>query len=549
MITLRPYQEEAIETIMASMLQDRYMLLQAATGAGKTIIFSELIKRLLKEFRMRIAVLAHRRELIIQTADKLRKVWPGVPLGIACAGVTGNINLHSPVVVGSIQTLATRANRTAPFHLIILDEVHRLPAKNKESQFRQFLDKMESNFSDLRVLGVTATPYRLAHGYIYGTECKPGFENWFSKLHFRIGIRDLQEQGFLCGVRAKEAENIEAELMGIRTTGGEYNLQDLSDLMSREVHVGSAVNAYREYGENRKHVVVFCVTIEHAKLVRHAFQEAGLSTGCVHSEMTLQERDRVLADYESGKLRILTNVGVLQEGWDSPQTDCIILCRPTKSPALYVQQIGRALRIHPGKEDMLILDLSGNIHTHGDPDNPQIKIPGISKKAPPPATKTCPQCKGIVLATAKECRCIVLSPEGIARECGYQWPAPELVERNEPVVLVDVQWKAPEQRYLKIEDIEPVEYESKAGNKMLKLFVHGSLNGGKLPKRLMDFLDFEGNASEYGRKKARMFWRQLGGDEPPPDTIQEALERFDELTVPEEVKVREDGPYLKIVGW
>lgn len=355
MYTLRPYQEEAIETVIRAMCSDRYVLLQAATGAGKTILFSDLIRRFLKDYQMRIAVLAHRRELITQVSDKLRKVWPDAPIGLACASVTNDVDTDAPVVIGSIQTLSRRLGKTSPFDLVIIDEAHRLPPRNQKSQYRTFLTRMEEHYPGLRVLGVTATPYRLGVGYIYGNLCKPGVENWFPDLHYKVGIGTLMDAGYICGIRAKEAENIEAELAGIRTSGGEYNISDLSDLMSREVHVGSAVKAYQQYGEDRRHVVVFCVTIEHAEKLLEAYREAGYTAGCVHSGMTLEERDRTLADYESGRIRILTNVGVLQEGWDSPQTDCIMLCRPTKSPALYVQQIGRALRIHPGKEDMLIL--------------------------------------------------------------------------------------------------------------------------------------------------------------------------------------------------
>lgn len=277
-------------------------------------------------------------------------------MGIACAGLSSHVNMSRPVVIGSIQTVGNRLRRSAdvfPFHMIIIDEVHRLPPRNMESQYQTFLETMEDRFPELRVLGVTATPYRLGHGSIHGMECKAANQNWFSKLHFRIGIRDLQEEGYLCGIRAKEAVDIRDELKTLSTSNGEYNLGELSELMSREVHIGSAVKVYENYGENRQHVVVFCVTIEHARRVMEAFQKAGHSTGCIHSKMNPAGRDTVLSAFESGKIRILTNVGILTEGWDSPAVDCVLMCRPTRSPALYVQMIGRGTRIHPTKEDVL----------------------------------------------------------------------------------------------------------------------------------------------------------------------------------------------------
>jgi DNA repair protein RadD len=581
-VILRPYQEEAVQAIMESMVKDRFLLLQMATGAGKTIVFCELIKRILEQYQMRICVLAHRRELVQQNADKLLKVWPDAPVGIACASLNGNANLDAPVVVGSIQTLANRLGSTAPFHLVIVDEAHRIPSVNKPSQYLSFLGTMQSYFPDLRVLGVTATPFRLGLGYIYGDKCKRDARPWFDRLHYRIGIQELQDLGFLCGIRAKEARNIDSDLRGISKSGGDFNLGELSDLMSREIHVGSAVQAYREYGEGRQHVVVFCCTIDHAAKVKDAFASSGYVSGIVHSELSLDDRDRTLGEYEAGRINVLVNVGVLQEGWDSPKTDCIILCRPTMSPALYVQQIGRALRIHPGKEDMLILDLSGNITRHGSPDAPKIIIPGTaeskdSSTSDGAGVKKCPKCKEYCGSRMSECP-----------SCGYLF----VIEQHESVQMRDVKWKRPEVLSLDVSSIEPSYFTSKAGNKMLKLSIltdirniqhnpihrhckkcksselmtftlteniihHGKYTCSKcglfnfwvskpIPVSLYHFLDIEGNASGYGRMKAKAWWRQFG-DDPVPETISEALGRWDELELPDSIRVVEDGRYLRWV--
>ena len=193
-------------------------------------------------------------------------------------------------------------------------------------------------------------------------------------------------------LRAKEAENIDGDLESVRTDKGEYNTADLARLMEKDVHVGSAVNAYRRYGEGRKHVVVFAVTISHAEKLAGAFTAAGFPSGCVHSEMPQADRRRVLADFESGLLEVVCNVGVLTEGWDCTAVDCMLMCRPTLSPALYVQMIGRGLRPHPGKKDCLVLDMSGNCRRHGDPDDPHIPLPAGTqgkREKNEPRMKTC----------------------------------------------------------------------------------------------------------------------------------------------------------------
>ena len=188
-----------------------------ATGAGKTIIFCKLIKELLSHWpQIRIGILAHRRELIGQAHAKLLEEWPEAPIGIACASTGMRVDTDCPVVIGSVQTLVRRVEETAPFDLIIVDEAHRIPPVNKKSQYQSWLSAIKKSNSKLRILGCTATPFRLGHGYIYGNVCKPGNQNLFNSLDFHIGIRQLQKEGYLCDYRAKEAETIESELKSVR---------------------------------------------------------------------------------------------------------------------------------------------------------------------------------------------------------------------------------------------------------------------------------------------------------------------------------------------
>jgi DNA or RNA helicases of superfamily II len=147
--------------------------------------------------------------------------------------------------------------------------------------------------------------------------------------------------------------------------------------MSRPMHVGSAVNALDQYAIDRRHAVVFAVTIAHAEKLLEAF---GDQATIIHSELREDERSQALRDFETGIKRVIINVGILTEGWDSPAVDCIIMCRPTVSAGLYVQMTGRGLRPHPDKKDVLILDLANNCVTHGDPDSPKVKIQQAAKE-------------------------------------------------------------------------------------------------------------------------------------------------------------------------
>ena len=166
---LRQYQKDAIHAILDKWKFEKNVLLQAATGAGKTIIFSALIKYCMERYNMKIVVLAHREQLVRQARDKLIAFWAVGKdyIGIACTSVSKVIDLSKPVIIGSPQTLIRRVENMPPVDLIIIDECHRLPPPNVDSQYKKLIDKLRLKNIDLRLLGVTATPYRLGQGYIY----------------------------------------------------------------------------------------------------------------------------------------------------------------------------------------------------------------------------------------------------------------------------------------------------------------------------------------------------------------------------------------------
>ena len=529
MITLRPYQMEALAAIEAALQKDKYVLLQAATGAGKTIMFSELIKKYMTAYQMRIGVLAHRQELVIQAYDKLLKVWPEAyfKVGKACAAL-GRVENQRPVVIGSIQTMA-RQIKNKPFNLLIIDEAHRIPALNKDSQYINFIKACEKLYPDLRILGVTATPYRLGHGYIFGGQKRADKENLFKDLAYQISLNDLIRDGFLVPIRAKEAVDIAGALAKLKVTAGDYNQGELNNVMTKEVHVNSAVKAYEQYGENRQSVVVFAVSIEHAELLAGVFSKNGHPAAAVHSEMPDDLRRKNLKKFEEGYLKILVNVGVLTEGWDSPKVDLIMLCRPTKAPALFVQMVGRGTRLYPGKKDLLVLDLSGNFKQHGDPANPTVTWGQGGGQAEAPL-KACPACAEFVHAAKMVCPV-----------CTYNWPPPEFVEPEE-LQLREINFTPPPQGLARVLHWQLETYLSQRGHYLL------SLNLKCRPGGLVThYLDLEGRTGFYAKMKARALWWQLAKDKyaPVPESLAEALNRQSELEIPEFIKVEKQGKYKK----
>ena len=554
MVELRPYQQDALESVLASVRTDRSVLLQAATGAGKTILFSALVKACMERYQMRIGILAHREQLVRQARDKLLKVWPEGEdsIGIACKSASSSVELGRPVVIGSPQTLVRRIGETPAIHLLIVDECHRLPPADSKSQYRTLVETLRDYYPEMRLLGVTATPYRLGHGYIYGDRCRAPEQNWFGSLCYSIGTSDLQEQGYLVPLRIFAAA--EPDLSGVSTSKGEFNLAQLSDRMSEGVHVHGAVEALARHASDRRRVVAFAVSIAHAEALRDAFRRAGRTSEAVHSKMPHGERLRILDAFDRGEIEVLCNVGVLTEGWDCTSVDCMVMCRPTKSAALYVQMAGRGLRTHEGKTDCLMLDLSGNWKEHGRPEEPRVKWKNGPESEVVPGRK-CPECGFINKAGAELCEA-----------CGYEWPPPETTQC--PRCLMDVPLSSvvcphcgfvfKEANAVELREVPqakpapsgPVKakvlsmsadpwFVSKKGNSMVALSFVVDLGTGGLPEQVRMFLDVEGQSGPWAEHKAELAWMRLA-DSAPPKTLDEARERLGELRKPAWAVIKKD---------
>lgn len=541
---LRPYQQDCLDATLNDLRTNPNVLIQAATGAGKTIFFSALIRHCMEQYQMRIGVVAHREQLVRQAADKLLKVWPeGAPhVGLACASVSSNIELERPVVIGSPQTLANRIGDMPPLHMLIVDECHRLPPENVQSQYGDLIHSLRNYYPEMRLVGVTATPFRLQHGYIYGTQCRRSERNWFGKLTYNISIATLQEQGFLVPYRALQAHA--PDLSKVKKTAGEYSLSDLGKEMSGALHVGSAVKAVQEYAADRQHIVVFAVTIEHARALRDAFRAAGYTAACVHSKQPQAKRLAILDDFDHGRLHVVCNVGILTEGWDCTSVDCMVMCRPTLSPALYVQMVGRGLRLHEGKKDCLLLDLSGNWIQHGDPNEPLVdwregrksQKPVLPNEEQAPGME-CPTCHTLVKAAAITC----------------PWCGAELkVLQNERLQMTECVAPPPpvfgvqEARVL---DWNIAPFTSRAGNYMLKLSLSCAIEGKAFPVNVNHFMDIEGQGSARGQFKALVDMRFFIGHDNVPQTVDEAMDRVEELHIPDTVWIEKNGQYYNIKKW
>ena len=342
---LRDYQRAVVERI-ATAIQGgrRRLLLPAPTGSGKTVIAAQVAADAATA-NQRVLFLVHRRELVQQASRKLYDV--GLDHGIIAAGFPARPD--APVQVASISTLHRRAVRSSAMPLpeaemLVVDEAHHAPART--------WTRIIKSYPAAVVFGLTATPCR-ADGRGLGT--------MFECLIDCPSIRELIELGYLVPTRVFAPTK--PDLEGIRTIAGDFDEDQLEERLDKPVLVGDIVTHWHRLADRRR-TVVFAISRAHAVHLRDEFARSGVVAGYLDGDTPMQERDRILDQLKRGTIEVLVNVGVLTEGWDQPEVQCIVLARPTKSFGLYRQIVGRGLRPAPGKDHLLVLDHAGATHMH-----------------------------------------------------------------------------------------------------------------------------------------------------------------------------------------
>jgi superfamily II DNA or RNA helicase len=344
-LTLRPYQREAVQAIREAWCDRgvRCQLLVLPTGAGKTVVFSHLIRRRAQSGRA--LVIAHTEELLRQAAEKLYMIAPELRAGV----VKAQRNEHgyeNDVVIGSIQTLA-RPKRLAPLvgtvSTVIVDEAHHAAAKT----YREVLNRLGCFTDDGPLtVGVTATA---------GRGDGVGLDAVWQEIVYQRGIIHMIAEGFLVDVKALEVMT-DLDLQRVATSHGDFTNASLGQEIANSGAIEAAAFAYRKYASDRRGIA-FTPTIATAHDLADHLNSHSIPAEAVSGETPTDERRAILRRLHSGETQVVTNAMVLTEGFDEPAVSCILIARPTKSRPLFVQMAGRALRLHPGKDDALILDL------------------------------------------------------------------------------------------------------------------------------------------------------------------------------------------------
>ncbi|MFF1417447.1 DEAD/DEAH box helicase [Streptomyces sp. NPDC058280] len=348
--TPRPYQTAAIQALTAGWQGEQNRLaVVLPTGAGKTVVFANLIKGMREQLgRQRVLVIAHREELIEQAVAKIRAVDPSLKVGVVKA--ERNHHRFMDVVVASVQTLAVQRRREAiqDIGLIIVDECHHAAAKT----YVKVLDHFGA-WRGVPVAGFTATM----------TRGDGDLGSVWQDVVYTLDILDMIRDGYLCDVIGKRVVVDGLNLDTVKTRGGDLQDGQLAQALDDSGAAGVVADAYREFAADRPGVV-FTPTVATAQSMTAALSAAGIPAATVWGDMPKDERTQVLKQYQAGDVQVLSNCMVLAEGFDAPHTSCVVIARPTKSAGLYCQMAGRGLRLHPGKKDALLLDVMGASTRH-----------------------------------------------------------------------------------------------------------------------------------------------------------------------------------------
>lgn len=530
MMQLRPYQSRSVDAVYEHLrTRDDNPCVVIPTAGGKTPVMATICKDAVERWNGRVLILAHVKELLEQTADKLRAVCPEVDFGIYSAGLKRR-DTSNQVIVAGIQSVYRRACDLDAFDLVLVDEAHMIPHEG-DGMYRQFLTDAKVVNPHLRVVGFTATPFRMKTGPI----CTP--EGILNHVCFEVGVRELIRDGYLCPLITKAGIN-KADFNQLHIRAGEFVADEVEDLMDDEQLVESACEETIGYTADRRSVLIFASGVRHGRhIVEVLGGEHGIEAGFVSGETPTAERDTTLARFKRGDLKYLVNVNVLTTGFDAPNIDCVALVKPTMSPGLYYQMCGRGFRLHPDKQNCLVLDFGGNVLRHGPVD--QIKLLDRSKKGGGLApAKECPECQSLVAAGYAICP-----------DCGCEFPPPDR-KKHEP--------KASEAGILSGQSSD-VEYE------VLDVYysVHTKRDAPpEAPKTMRveyrlglshwqsEFICFEHTG--YARQKAIHWWRQRSPD-PIPDTAERAVEIADGggIATPEKITVRSIAgeAFDRIIGY
>lgn len=524
----RWYQQEACDAfwkfVETNHDASRNPVLVLPTGTGKSVIIAFIIQHAVESWHgVKVLMLTHVGELVKQNAGKLSSIWPEADIGI-CSATLGHKDTDNSIIFGNVQSVAPLLKRDPNIfgqrNLIIIDECHML-SEDDNSQYRQVIATLKKLRPQMRILGLSATPYRMKGGYL--TEQKNAV---FTDIVYDLNsqFERLIKEGYLAPVTTLKTKP-HVDLTGVGTRAGDYKLDELQKACGDDAMLKNSLVEVVKRSSGRRAWIVFIAGIENCNKCAQLLREMSISAYAVNSSFSADENAAKIEAFRKGEIRCLVSADQLTTGFDVPQVDLIAMLRPTKSPGLYVQMIGRGLRPAEGKKDCLVLDFARNIERLGPINNPFIRArtekKASSKQQAP--VRSCPGCQAYIPVQATVCpHC----GQKIERNLELELQAGVLIERtfgHQP---------KPGRKIATVISVDYTEYKSVSGNVSF-CAVYTCIVGGK-KRTIKKWLAFNQKKTSIGYLEATKSWRELSSYpyKLVPLSVEEAMQRTSELKTP-----------------
>lgn len=529
---LRWYQERAVErTFQYFEKQGGNPLIVLPTGTGKSLVIAEICRRVDEmDKKARVIIATHVSELVAQNYAEFVSYYPDADAGIYSAGLNRRQSGRR-FTFGGIQSCYRNVEDFPAIDILIVDEAHTIP-HSSEGMWRSFIADLRLMNPYLKVIGLTATPYRMKSGMLH-----KGKDALFDEIVFEYNVGDAVKEGYLSEISNTSDESgeeikldtyLDVSKVGVR--GGEYIEKELQAAVDIDRLTQACVKEIMKHGKNRGSWLIFCSGVAHAEHVRDALMTYGVTCESVSTNTSKGERSRILSSFKSGEIKSVTNNNVLTTGFNAPGVDMIAFLRPTKSPGLWVQMLGRGMRLAPGKENCMILDFTNNTAQFGVIDKIVVDTKKKETKGDAPV-KVCPECFATCFAGCRTCP-----------DCNYEFPP------NEAEISARVSKDALLSHQLTTQTASVIE---------VKYYRHHKEN--KPDSMRVDYVCGLNIHSEYvclghsgfPREEACQWWNRHSAmsDKTPPRNTDEALDRIGELKLPKKIYFRKQGKYSQILDF
>lgn len=547
MFQYRWYQQESIDSIYSYFNNGGggNPVVALPTGTGKSLVIAGFVHSVLSQWGdQRFMVLTHVKELIEQNSKKLAAVWKGAPIGIYSAGLKSRDTVQ-PIIFGGIGSVVNNVEAFGHRDLVLIDECH-LVSNKDNSMYQKVIAQLTEINPKLRVIGLTATAYRMKQGRITD-------DGLFTDICYDLtdikGFSRLLAEGFLCPPVAYQTDK-EFDLRGVNIRAGEFAKGQLEQAVDTTEITYACVKEMVEKAYDRHCWLVFASGIKHAENVAETINAFGVSAVAVHSKLKGGERDKRIAAFQRGEVKCIVNNGVLTTGFDHPPIDMIGMLRPTMSTGLWVQMLGRGTRPYSfeneqqyvpnfeyNKENCLVLDFAGNTKRLGPINDPCIpKKPNEGGGDAP--VRICDNCGCYNHASARYCGGEPFpTPSGCGQEFKFE-PKIFTGASNAPLLKSD----QPVVEYFKVKKVIYSIHRKEGAPDMMRVSYFCGI------KMFREYICFEHTG--YAQRKARTWWTQRTGytGEHFP-TSQQAVDWSSNLPIPNKIKVWTNKKYPEILAY